>query len=122
MKMTLTDVEHMKCIDKLFHIFTVKMQFKMKELSLGFVLFAVSFGCSASEVAGATGLSIDQVFDPNSGEVFLQRKYVVNVPAKSEECYYIHDVVRGQKLNFHYLVYEQLLITIHCDYCDEDGD
>lgn len=49
-------------------------------------------------------VSIDQIFDPNSGEVFLQRKYVVNIPAKSEECYYVGDVIQGQKLNFHYLV------------------
>ncbi len=71
--------------------------------SLGFFLFVIlSLECTSSE--DPVGLSIDQVFDPNSGEVFLQRKYVVNVPAKSEECYFINDVVRGQKLNFHYLV------------------
>lgn len=54
--------------------------------------------------ATAAGLTVDQVFDPNSGEVYLQRKYVVSVPAKSEECYFIDDVLQGQKLNFHYLV------------------
>ena len=52
----------------------------------------------------AAGLSVDETFDPNSGEVYLQRKYVVGVPPKGEECYFIDGVLQGQKLNFHYVV------------------
>jgi hypothetical protein len=76
---------------------TYNMKNDQKRHLVVLIIILLSFDC-------ALGVSVDEVFDPNSGEVYLQRKYVVNVPAKSDECYFIEDVLQGQKLNFHYLV------------------
>ena len=54
---------------------------------------------------GITGCQdIQEIFDPDSDEVSLQRKYVINVANKAEDCYYIPNVQINQILNFHFVV------------------
>ena len=43
------------------------------------------------------------VFDPSSADGY-QRRYTINVAAKSEECYFVSGVKLGQTLNFHFMV------------------
>ena len=47
---------------------------------------------------------IEEIFDPDSDEVSLQRKYVINVANKAEDCYYIPNVQFNQIFNFHFMV------------------
>jgi len=50
------------------------------------------------------GEDIEQVFDPDSDEISFQRKYVINVANKAEDCYFIPNVQTHQILNFHFVV------------------
>ena len=47
---------------------------------------------------------VEDVFDRDDDEESYQREYVINVPNKAEECYYIADVRLNQVLNFHFVV------------------
>ena len=47
---------------------------------------------------------VEEVFDPESDEESYQRRYVINVANKAEECYFIPGVRRNQVINFHYVV------------------
>ena len=59
--------------------------------------FLVLIGIAGSQ-------DIQEIFDPDSDEVSLQRKYVINVANKAEDCYYIPNVQINQILNFHFVV------------------
>ena len=48
--------------------------------------------------------SIEKVFDPNDPKAGYQRKYTINVGAKSEDCFVIEEVIMGQIMNFHWMV------------------
>ena len=50
------------------------------------------------------GEDIEQVFNPDSDEISFQRKYVINVANKAEDCYFIPNVQTHQILNFHFVV------------------
>jgi hypothetical protein len=46
-----------------------------------------------------------RAFEPNdSPEESYQRKYVINVESRKEECYYIDEVKINQVINFHFVV------------------
>ena len=47
---------------------------------------------------------VEQAFNPDSDEDSYQRRYVVNVANKAQDCYFIPDVRMNQVLNFHYVV------------------
>lgn len=47
---------------------------------------------------------IAEIFDPDTDEVSFQRKFVINVANKAEDCYFIPDVQLNQILNFHFVV------------------
>ena len=50
------------------------------------------------------GQDIEEIFNPNSDEISFQRKYIINVANKAEDCYFISNVQVNQKVNFHFVV------------------
>ena len=51
----------------------------------------------------AADSDLDAVFDPFAEGDSLIRRYVIEVPAKREDCYYV-DIKEGQIFNFHFMV------------------
>lgn len=47
---------------------------------------------------------LQKVFEPNSEEESYQRKYIINVAPKAEDCYYIPDIKLNQIINIHFVV------------------
>ena len=70
---------------------------KMLKLLI-FVSCCVASGWSAGNP------DVQEVFDPNSGEESYQRRYVISVLNKAEDCYYIPEVRTNQIVNFHFVV------------------
>ena len=58
----------------------------------------------AAFIAVANPESVQEVFDPHSGEESYQRRYVISVLNKAEDCYYIPEVRTNQIINFHFVV------------------
>ena len=52
----------------------------------------------------AANPDVQEVFDPHSGEESYQRRYVISVLNKAEDCYYIPEVRTNQIINFHFVV------------------
>ena len=52
----------------------------------------------------AANPDVQEVFDPHSGEESYQRRYVISVLNKAEDCYYIPEVRTNQIVNFHFVV------------------
>eukprot|EP00095_Tigriopus_kingsejongensis_P000804 maker-scaffold629_size122686-snap-gene-0.24 protein:Tk00804 transcript:maker-scaffold629_size122686-snap-gene-0.24-mRNA-1 annotation:"transmembrane emp24 domain-containing protein 5" len=48
--------------------------------------------------------SVEVVFDPNQGAQGYQRRYNIDVPHRTEECFFIENVREKQILNFHFMV------------------
>ena len=69
------------------------------------------FGCFATISISSAGLNpegtnpdVQEVFNPHSGEESYQRRYVISVLNKAEDCYYIPEVRTRQIINFHFVV------------------
>ena len=60
--------------------------------------------CCVASGWSAGNPDVQEVFDPNSGEESYQRRYVISVLNKAEDCYYIPEVRTNQIVNFHFVV------------------
>ena len=65
-----------------------------------FALLLLKFVC----LSVGTNPEVEEAFDPDSGETSFQRRYVISVANKQEDCYYISDVKTNQVINFHFVV------------------
>ncbi|XP_059088362.1 uncharacterized protein LOC131884556 isoform X2 [Tigriopus californicus] len=48
--------------------------------------------------------SVETVFDPNDDQQGYQRRYIIEVLSKKEECFFIENVQENQIFNFHFMV------------------
>ena len=70
---------------------------------LGLTSFLLLCGMTFSSVE-AFNEEVEDAFDPDDDEDSIQRKYVINVANKAEDCYFIPDIKVNQVLNFHFVV------------------
>ena len=56
------------------------------------------------ELSSSASSEVEMTFDPASGDDSYQRKFVINVGSKSEDCYFLPNVRNDQVINFHFVV------------------
>ena len=87
-------------------------------------------GCFAISIAlnpEGTNPDVQEVFNPHSGEESYQRRYVISVLNKAEDCYYIPEVRTNQIINFHFVVSLTLIKCLiewlsQCVHCADKRD
>lgn len=61
------------------------------------------FGC-AFHVVWCEEAELETVFDPNDEQQGYQRRYIIEVTNKKEDCFFVENVQAGQIFNFHFMV------------------
>ena len=81
------------------HLFSICIVYvEVRKMKFGLLILAWIATFSAANP------DVQEVFDPHSGEESYQRRYVISVLNKAEDCYYIPEVRTNQIINFHFVV------------------